>query len=680
MSLTSRNPSSKAIEICNVHYLFPCMSKSALEQVDKLLKTQLRKNKRARDWRLIMSSLKYWTHYARVVRVWIESKSTQVVRNGRQLFEFVLGLQPSVNAVELMRSISGREKFLEEVLILYCESIFTVLQVHGGQRVYQVSKGDANLEIDWDMEDEAQIADMIERQMSRSEITPDSQADLTAFGLSKSASVSYRSSMKSVIDYRLVDILMARLNEKQFAYSPESLSLAIASLLEKMVLFFEGRPLWIFFHVDYLRVLFEFSDIENVLLRKQESFKKINSVITQIFDSYCQIWKNNALLPMESLFRFDSVDRVERVLKNYPRMRGDGQHDLDVHTSPETNLGDLRDKLEDELGDVSVFVRSGLWTEKEDLVLAQNYASFVLQDKVFTRLRDLLRDTLASDKTLAQVRKRVEYLNLARFSESDSRIKIKTLHSAKLNFTRVLRGVLQALKPEQRAPHWSAFVAFMKRVISEFAEFKMECPESLEEFAVVPQTEAEFKAVFVFQSVLQSMDVINPRGKRAFWRMPNYVSPEQVSERLEDFDQIFEGLGSDLKLKSKKKMRRPDKDIDDEFADLVRDEFNFDVGGESGAQSQQKKGPIVHENRGGRNAARKSGKTRSKTKRRLKRLSKRTRDKAKATPAKSEVSKVAEEREIEGLVSQVNSDASSVVSHGSSVKENVPDENARPMV
>lgn len=144
------------------------MSKSVLEQVDKLLKEQLRKNKRARHWRLIQSSLKFWTRYARIVRIWIESKNVQVVRNGRQLFEFLLGLRPSINAVEIMRSISGREKFLEETLILYCESIFTVLQVHGGQRVYQVSQKASNAEIEWDFEDEAQIADLIEREMSKS--------------------------------------------------------------------------------------------------------------------------------------------------------------------------------------------------------------------------------------------------------------------------------------------------------------------------------------------------------------------------------------------------------------------------------------------------------------------------------------------------------------------------------
>lgn len=666
-----------------MHFLFPCLSKSALEQVDRLLKLQLKRNKRARNWSLIGACLAYWTHYARVVRVWTESGDPQVVRNGRQLFEFLLGLRPGVNAAEVLRSLSGREKFLEEALIYFCESIFSLLQVHGGKRVYQVSTHSQATQIDWDRdiedEDEARIADLIERQMEGQELAAEhGRPPSAAFGLGKSASVSYRSSMRAVVDYPLLDVLLARLHEQSFAFSPETLNLAVASLLEKIVAFFEGRPLWLFFHTDYLRVLLEFVEVENALLRKQESFKRVSRAVEQIFGSYCRTWKANSLLPMESLFRFRDVSRVNRVLKNYPQLRGDGQADLDLHSRPEARLGDLRDQLEEELGDASVFVHRRLWTEREDLLLVQNFPLLVVQDRVFARLRDLLRRTLNSDKTLAQVRKRIELLGLGQVSQGEARVKMQTLHGGALNFQRVLKSVLQGLPLDQRGARWAAFALFARKVISDFASFKLEFPDSLEEFAVVPSGGDEFKAVFVFQGVLQAMGLINPRGKRAFWRVPIYVLPEELSKRLDRFESVFEGLGPDLKAKSKKRLTP--RDIDKEFAELVREEFEFDVGGgEAGAApAKQTESPAAQL---GKARLTEQNLEKPRRKRRLKRLSKRAGGKPKKAPAKAKAKAhshlVGENQEIEGLELQSGSEVSSVVSHGSSSKENLSSPNGK---
>ena len=159
------------MKICNMHYIFPCMSKFLLEKVDMFLKTQLLQKKRSRNWRLINSCLKYYTQYAKIVEIWLSAGNIQIVRNGRQLFEFLVGLRPEKNVSELLKSMSSKEKFLEEPLILFCESIFTLLQVHGGEKVFQVSEKVQNQGIDWDqeIEDETQILQRLENNMGKLE-------------------------------------------------------------------------------------------------------------------------------------------------------------------------------------------------------------------------------------------------------------------------------------------------------------------------------------------------------------------------------------------------------------------------------------------------------------------------------------------------------------------------------
>ena len=146
------------------------MSKATLERIHSLLKKQLEQKKREKQWRLIQSGLNYWTQYARIISVWMESKNNQVLRNGRQLFEFMIGLNPGLYIVETFKSLSNKEKFLENRLLLFCESIFSLMQIHGGKKVFQLEERQMfNQEIDWEeeIEDEAQIIARLEGRMGK---------------------------------------------------------------------------------------------------------------------------------------------------------------------------------------------------------------------------------------------------------------------------------------------------------------------------------------------------------------------------------------------------------------------------------------------------------------------------------------------------------------------------------
>lgn len=97
----------------------------------------------------------------------MESKNSQVIRNGRQLFEFMIGLNPGNYIVQIFKDLSRKEKFLENKLLLFCESIFSLMQVHGGKKVFQLEQRQTQ-EFDWEeIEDESQIIARLEGRMGK---------------------------------------------------------------------------------------------------------------------------------------------------------------------------------------------------------------------------------------------------------------------------------------------------------------------------------------------------------------------------------------------------------------------------------------------------------------------------------------------------------------------------------
>ena len=112
-------------------------------------------------------------------------------------------------------------------------------------------------------------------------------------------------------------MLMLYLTEASFSRSTTEFNLSVAGLLQKLVYSFGRHPTWIFFQIEYLDILSAFVGMDNLILKKMESFKIVEKCIDKIFDSYCGLWAKNGLLPMESLYKIKHGERLDDILNNY---------------------------------------------------------------------------------------------------------------------------------------------------------------------------------------------------------------------------------------------------------------------------------------------------------------------------------------------------------------------------
>lgn len=207
-----------------------------------------------------------------------------------------------------------------------------------------------------------------------------------------------------------------------------------------------------------------------------------------------------------------------------------------------SKIGDLTDDLQTEIPDLLQFIKKKGWREQEDRVLAQHYPHCLLADNIYTELAKVLRNTLNSQKSPAQIKKRVSKLNLQNLSEQQAIINIEKIHANKKNYHRTLKSVLDLIPLEKREIHYRAFMKVMETFMTDLSEFRGEFPNTREEFALIPTQPEEFKALFLFQALLIEMDFINPDTSKAFWRVPNYVTLDELSDRLNKFANSFGAL------------------------------------------------------------------------------------------------------------------------------------------
>lgn len=166
---TREKPKSDGMKLCNLPWIFPCMSKLTLERINEKLNRQMKKKKTERNWKIIQACILYWISYIKIVDIWLFSRNFSIINNGKQLFQFMLGVSPQNSIFNLIESIAGREKFMEDNLILLADSFFGLLKKYGEDKIYKMNSmmNTDQGKIDWDeeIEDENDLVDRINRKL-----------------------------------------------------------------------------------------------------------------------------------------------------------------------------------------------------------------------------------------------------------------------------------------------------------------------------------------------------------------------------------------------------------------------------------------------------------------------------------------------------------------------------------
>lgn len=150
------------------------MNKSTLERIHQKLTQALTLKKTERDWSIIQLSLNFWTQYLRIVRIWLSSKKIEILKNGRQLFGFLISLNPAREVSGIIGGMAMKEKFLHSPLIFWLNEFLGVLSQCGAERVYQIHNQNVSHkgkdEIDWEneIEDEEELIQRLKDTLGKS--------------------------------------------------------------------------------------------------------------------------------------------------------------------------------------------------------------------------------------------------------------------------------------------------------------------------------------------------------------------------------------------------------------------------------------------------------------------------------------------------------------------------------
>ena len=156
---------------------------------------------------------------------------------------------------------------------------------------------------------------------------------------------------------------------------------------------------------------------------------------------------------------------------------------------------------------------------------------------------------------------------------------------------------MDLIPQNNRESHFRAFASFMDAALKDLADFRLEHPNTRDEFALIPMRDSEFKAIFLFQSLLIEMDFVGIDRSKGFWRVPNYVTVDDLAERLDKIAAIYGALKRGWAIRiGKQQGNRPDfsannggfrelgntgratlQDFEAEFHDLIEAE-NIDGG------------------------------------------------------------------------------------------------------
>lgn len=258
---------------------------------------------------------------------------------------------------------------------------------------------------------------------------------------------------KCLVDYSIIDKIMLLFKDTN-NYSTNSFDLTKHLLelktSEHQILKFLSKLLdriatktkceWIFFQIEYLLVFNLL--LNNNFFQTDEAYQKIKSVILKIIHEYFQNLKKNKMLPIESLFHFNSISLVESIVNNYEtdgdkdyKQINEADFDFDREFKPEEGEEYYKPEPKENKPkkNVEKEEKYSSWNIDEDKTLVNIYFDNVIKN-------DETGEVSNMEKILEELKK-----SLTNKTEDDLRHRIKKL--------KVKKGKERALKKIDKIYH-----------------------------------------------------------------------------------------------------------------------------------------------------------------------------------------------------------------------------------
>ena len=514
-----------------------CISNNMIEYMyNYLLEQTVMKEKAERKIYMIFPILKY---LQQVVYVSFDSykypKSEEDLNlNINVVIQDTLFSKDFTKIIKILFTVYNESYHPYEILydlIEFCEIYFSALELFSKKRNLKIKKIKKKKKKKED-DDEEKYLQKLEKQMLKEDGNISSESESQSIDEDDfiEQDLNVFNECKCLVDYEIVDKIMLlfknRTNFSSFDLTSQLLDIknserSLLKFVTKIIdrIANKAKCIWIFYHIEYLLVFNTL--LNNKFFKSEEAFKPLRHIIRNISHEYFELVKKNPMLPIESLFHFNSLNLIDNIYNNYEiegtneeiKKLNEADFDFDDNKEFVPEEGEEYYKPEPKVAKKEKKEYSQ-WNVEQDKKLVDVYFNSVIKNEETGEISNLeevenkLKEEF-KDKAIEDIKHRMKKLKVKKGKKEKSMKKIdKIYHLGKyskeekkqkhIELGSITDTVLQLAEKSKDETYKNKLKFVMNGIIRQIETTKLRKeydPESKTDCTIIPITEEEIEII-----------------------------------------------------------------------------------------------------------------------------------------------------------------------------------------
>lgn len=514
-----------------------CISNNMIEYMyNYLLEQTVMKEKAERKIYMIFPILKY---LQQVVYVSFDSykypKSEEDLNlNINVVIQDTLFSKDFTKIIKILFTVYNESYHPYEILydlIEFCEIYFSALELFSKKRNLKIKKIKKKKKKKED-DDEEKYLQKLEKQMLKEDGNISSESESQSIDEDDfiEQDLNVFNECKCLVDYEIVDKIMLlfknRTNYSSFDLTSQLLDIknserSLLKFVTKIIdrIANKAKCIWIFYHIEYLLVFNTL--LNNKFFKSDEAFKPLRHIIRNISHEYFELVKKNPMLPIESLFHFNSLNLIDNIYNNYEiegtneeiKKLNEADFDFDENKEFVPEEGEEYYKPEPKVAKKEKKEYSQ-WNVEQDKKLVDVYFNSVIKKEETGEISNLeevenkLKEEF-KDKDIEDIKHRMKKLKVKKGKKEKSMKKIdKIYHLGKyskeekkqkhIELDSITDTVLQLAEKSKDETYKNKLKFVMNGIIRQIETTKLRKeydPESKTDCTIIPITEEEIEII-----------------------------------------------------------------------------------------------------------------------------------------------------------------------------------------
>ena len=416
-------------------------------------------------------------------------------------------------------------------LIEFCEIYFSALELFSKKRNLKIKKIKKKKKKKED-DDEEKYLQKLEKQMLKEDGNISSESESQSIDEDDfiEQDLNVFNECKCLVDYEIVDKIMLlfknRTNYSSFDLTSQLLDIknserSLLKFVTKIIdrIANKAKCIWIFYHIEYLLVFNTL--LNNKFFKSEEAFKPLRHIIRNISHEYFELVKKNPMLPIESLFHFNSLNLIDNIYNNYEiegtneeiKKLNEADFDFDDNKEFVPEEGEEYYKPEPKVAKKEKKEYSQ-WNVEQDKKLVEIYFNSVIKNEETGEISNIeevenkLKEEF-KDKDIEDIKHRMKKLKVKKGKKEKSMKKIdKIYHLGKyskeekkqkhIELGSITDTVLQLAEKSKDETYKNKLKFVMNGIIRQIETTKLRKeydPESKTDCTIIPITEEEIEII-----------------------------------------------------------------------------------------------------------------------------------------------------------------------------------------